>query len=136
MDVRERERELEEIDRWCAEREEAEGRARRRVGRFVSPELPVEAFFGELAEEEQGLIRWLMERRPRGASSLTLDQVFEHRYGKKLDVLWVDKMQALGLIEEVNHGRLARALGDGILPRVRVYDALAEAHRGPTARRG
>ncbi len=38
MDMRKRE--MEEIDRWCDEREEAERRARRRVGRFVSPELP------------------------------------------------------------------------------------------------
>lgn len=36
---REREREAEEDNRWCAEREEAERRARRRVGHFVVPGL-------------------------------------------------------------------------------------------------
>lgn len=36
----ERDREFEEFNRWCQEREETERRVRRRVGRFVSPELP------------------------------------------------------------------------------------------------
>ena len=35
-----RDREFEEFNRWCQEREETERRVRRRVGRFVSSELP------------------------------------------------------------------------------------------------
>jgi hypothetical protein len=86
VNERDREREAEEVDRWCAEREAAEGRARRRIGRFVSPELPeaVEWLRVEVEvmaeEQEEHTIQVLDETMERFLDHLEADVLYGDRY--------------------------------------------------------
>jgi hypothetical protein len=77
---------MQELDRWCDQREEADRRVRRRVGRFVSPELPeaVEWLRVEvevMAEErEEHTIQVLDETMERFLDHLEADVLHGDRY--------------------------------------------------------